>query len=377
MTHRLLTRAVDVALTAALAAALAGCASASPSARRTADDVDDAFVPGAPWLDTGGKPIEAHGGGILRVGGTYFWYGEDHRLGGGNKVGISAYSSTDLRHWRNEGVVLPKDSLPEMFRDGGVAERPKVVYNRRTGKYVMWMHLDANRYQEASAGVAVADRPAGPFRLARVFRPVHYDYGYSREEATLRERERGNSFRDMALFVDDDARAYVFYSSESNASLYAVRLGDDYTDVARPAVEGETWARILPNQRREAPMPFKVGGRYYLVTSGLTGWAPNAARYHVANHVLGPWTTRGNPAVGPDSGTTFRSQGAFALPVPQACDRCFIFMADRWNGTALERSTYVWLPLVVAPDGSVRIEYFDRWSLRTFDALRRASGEPR
>jgi hypothetical protein len=354
---------------AAVAASLAPAACARGTHVAPLLPPSDPIVPAAEWLDTEGRRIEAHGGGILRVDRTFWWYGEDHHLGGGNRTGIAAYSSTDLRHWKREGIVLPKDSLPEPFRDRGVAERPKVIHNRRTGQYVMWMHLDANRYQEASAGVAVADAPGGPFRVVRIFRPVAYDYGYSREEATLRERERGNSFRDMALFRDDDGTAWVLYSSESNASLYAVRLADDYTDVARPAVKGVTWERILPDQRREAPAPFKVGARYYLITSGLTGWAPNPARVHAADRVLGPWTPLGNPAVGPDSATTFGSQSAFVLPVPEACARCFVFMADRWDGRALQQSTYVWLPFAVAADGSVRIAWRDRWDGRAFRGL--------
>src|SRR6185436_7286297 len=140
----------------------------------------------------------------------------------------------------------------------------------------------------------------GPFTLVRIFRPISYDYGYGADSAQLHERALGNTYRDMALFLDDDDRAYAIYASESNKTLYAVQLSDDYTDIVRPAVQGKTWARLFPNARREAPAPFKAGGRYYLITSGQSGWAPNPARYHVAEHVLGPWRTMGNPVVGAD-----------------------------------------------------------------------------
>lgn len=356
----------------AIAASMAlGCSHAPPSLLATADG-PDVFEPGAEWRDTNGDRIEAHGGGILAVGGTYYWYGENHRLGGGNKTGVSAYSSTDLRHWKNEGVVLPKDSLPVRYRDGGVAERPKVIFNRTSGMYVMWMHLDANRYADASAGVAVSRSPSGPFAVVRIFRPIHYDYGYGTGDAQAREREDslGNTFRDMALFRDDDGSAYVVYASESNKTLYAVRLSDDYTDVVRPAVEGRTWARLFPGTRREAPAPFKVGGSYYMITSAQSGWAPNPARYHVAEHFLGPWRTMGNPVVGPDSATTFRSQSAFVLPVPTICARCFVYMGDRWESRALDKSTYIWLPFVVRDDGSIRMEFQARWSFGAFERMR-------
>ena len=77
----------------------------------------DAFRPGEVWLDTAGKPIQAHSAGILRVGNTWYWYGEDKTLGDFNKTGVSCYSSTDLYHWKHEGVVLPKQAMPPSFRD--------------------------------------------------------------------------------------------------------------------------------------------------------------------------------------------------------------------------------------------------------------------
>jgi hypothetical protein len=352
--------------------ALAFAIACHGSARNASSDLVQGtgeIVSGEPWLDVAGERIEAHGGGMLQVGRRYYWYGENHKLGSGNKTGISAYWSDDLVHWRPAGVVLPKDSLPPTFRDRGVAERPKVIYNARTKQYVMWMHLDANRYAEASAGVAVGATPEGPFHVVRIFRPIKYDYGYGADSTSLRERELGNTFRDMALFRDDDGTAYVYYASESNRTMYAVKLDDSYTDIVRPAVEGVTWARLFPNQRREAPAPFKAGGRYYMITSAQTGWAPNPARYHVADRPLGPWTTVGNPVSGVDSLTTFRSQSAFVLPVPAACAHCFVYMGDRWESRALERSTYVWVPFVVARDGTIRIDYRPRWTMRDLRAL--------
>ena len=88
---------------------------------------EPSFAVGQPWLDTDGAPIEAHGGGILAMDGTYYWYGENHALGAGNRTGISVYSSRDLHVCKNEGVALPRDSMPALFRDRGVVERPKVL----------------------------------------------------------------------------------------------------------------------------------------------------------------------------------------------------------------------------------------------------------
>ena len=134
----------------------------------------------------------------------------------------------------------------------------------------------------------------------------------------------------MNLFVDDDGKAYALYASEGNWTLYIVRLNEEYTGPETPMVQDKTWARVLVRKMREAPAPFKHGGRYYMVTSGCTGWNPNAADYAVADHLLGPWESKGNPCTGPESELTFRSQSTCVLPVTGK-PGCFVFMADRWT----------------------------------------------
>jgi hypothetical protein len=330
------------------------------------------FQPGTTWNDTEGIPIEAHGGGILKAGDVYYWYGENHALGTGNKTGISCYSSKDLCNWKNEGVVFPKSELPEMFRDSGVCERPKVIFNAKTGKYVMWMHLDANQYTVAMAGVAVSDSPAGKFSFRGYKRPISYDYGYKKEQRVpgidSREKELGNTFRDMALFLDDDKKAYLIYSSEELASLYCVRLNDEYTDIQKPVVKGKSWERMIVNEFYEAPAPFKYKGKYYLLASGTSGWDPNPAKMATADNIFGPWKLFGNPCLGPESETTFRSQSTFVLPAPGKKDGSFIYMGDRWIGNELQKSTYVWLPFEMNDAGNFKLVFFDKWDFSFFDS---------
>lgn len=297
--------------------------------------------PSKRWFDTDGQKIQAHGGGLLKVGRTYYWYGEEKSQGYNNKVGVACYSSTDLMKWRNEGVALPASAFPTQFTDKGVCERPKVIYNAKTKQYVMWMHLDANGYGISEAGVATAMKPAGPFTFISHFRPV-----------------KTSTYRDMNLFVDTDGKAYTFYSGEDNGTMHVVRLNDAYTAPEMPMIEGKTWARILVNQWREAPAPFKFKNKYYLITSACTGWAANEAGYAVADNILGPWTDKGNPAVGIGSKTTFGSQSTFVFPYGKG----FVFMADRWNSQNLADSRYMWLPFTVGPDDKIEIRWQDEWS---------------
>jgi len=172
--------------------------------------------PGFIFFDTQNKPINAHGGGLIFYNNTYYWYGEikvgktylppSNADWGGTRVdltGISCYSSTDLLHWRYEGNVLPavtNDTEHDLYVDK-VAERPKVVYNEQTNKFVMWLHIDSMDYKRARSGVATSDRPEGPFTCIQSFRP------------------NNQMARDLTIYVDDDTRAYLFYSSEDNAAI--------------------------------------------------------------------------------------------------------------------------------------------------------------
>jgi hypothetical protein len=106
-------------------------------------------------------------------------------------------------------------------------------------------------------------------------------------------------------------------------------------------------------------------GRYYLIVSGCTGWAPNAARSAVADSIWGPWTELGNPAVGPDAELTFHSQSTFVLPV-RGRPGAFIFMADRWRPQNAIDGRYVWLP-VIFRNGRVELEWRDEWDLGVFE----------
>ncbi|HEY4323443.1 MAG TPA: glycoside hydrolase family 43 protein [Mucilaginibacter sp.] len=292
---------------------------------------------GQRWKDQQENPINAHGAGVLVYKNKYYLYGEikkgkttlvagqswpDYRVPAG---GVSCYSSADLKHWNYEGVALSPDiaDTSNVLNTSRVIERPKVIFNEKTKKFVMWMHLDKNDYSFAHVGVAISDKPTGPFILTGSFLP------------------NGNESRDMTVFKDSDDRAYLIYSSENNATMHICRLSEDYLTTTRVD------KRIFVGLKREAPAIFKYKSKYYLITSKTSGWSPNAALCARANNLMGNWKLLGNPCSGAKSATTYDSQGAFILPVANGK---FIFMADRWNMTDLENSGYVWLPLVVQGD---------------------------
>jgi hypothetical protein len=241
-------------MAAALVCALVGAA--PPGAH-----ADDEFRPGAPWPDDKGVHINAHGGGLLEYGGTYYWFGE-HKVAGdaGHRaqVGVHVYSSRNLTDWRDEGIALAVDANPmsEIVKDA-VIVRPKVVHNRKTGKFVMWFHLELKGlgYKAARAAVAVADKVTGPYVYQGSFRPnagvwpvgVREDDKDPAATVLARDFETGQMARDMTLFVDDDGTTYRLYASEENHTMHIARRAPDYLRGA-----GE-FARMMSNGNDEAP----------------------------------------------------------------------------------------------------------------------------
>lgn len=310
------------------------------------------FIPVEIWKDIDGNPINAHGGGILNYEGKYYWFGEfkngktwrvgsiteweDYRCNAG---GISCYSSENLIDWKFEGIALTAnttDSASDLFISK-VMERPKVIYNEKTKKFVMWLHVDTEDYSYARAGVAVSDKPQGPYTFLGSLRP------------------NNQMSRDMTLFKDEDGKAYHIFSSENNAVMHISLLTDDYL---KPSGREK---RIFINKSREAPAMFKHRDKYYLITSACTGWSPNAAMIATADTILGKWKELYNPCRGPKSDSTFLSQSTYVIKLAGKADS-FIFMADRWNKLNLKDSRYIWLPLIFRNDSAV-IEWKDSWSL--------------
>ncbi|WP_345801392.1 glycoside hydrolase family 43 protein [Microbacterium sp. AZCO] len=403
------------------------------------------------WYDTQGRHIQAHGGQIVTTeenGQTvYYWYGEDRTNGYYGSPGVAVYRSTDTYNWENLGDALrgvsdnaqlttdpyfvnlygtldgagqPKTDLVQSlsyylntdqnWTYTAIFERPKVLYNATTDKWVMWWHADGrtsaggSMYARSMAAVAVADSPAGPFKMTGAYRM----YNRANYQACTTSAVPGQA-RDMTVFQDADGTAYIVYSSEENNSLYVAKLDDDYTNVehttstdpvragsfggtagytfqysesgryphlfadgtADAPVRGTDFQIVKECGHLEAPAVFTHGGKYYALASGATGWAPNPQTYYSADDILGSWI-RGVQAndpyenvsyssipeggdgllsVGDARRTTFGSQSTNVLTLG---DGRYVYMGDRWNDGKSD-STYVWLPITVAANGALEM----------------------
>lgn len=275
--------------------------------------------PGQVWPDNRGQHVQAHGGGIIKRGDTYYWFGEDRSQGLDRaKRYVSCYSSKDLAHWTHRGRVV-QQSDPENLGPGWVLERPKVFYNAKTRKYVMYVHLDNAQYKFARVGVAVSDTVDGNYRYLKSFRPL------------------GQESRDIGQFIDDDGSAYLIFEDRPAKGFHIARLSDDYLTVEKDV--------CLIRAPLEGGAVVHYQGLYYAVGSALTGWNPNPNKYATAPSLAGPWSEFKD--IAPPEANTYGSQSTMMLKVTGSRATTVIFMGDMWKPQTQWDSRYLWMPLTI------------------------------
>lgn len=302
------------------------------------------FRNGEPWLDTDGNVIHAHGGHMLHHDGWWYWYGENRT----ENNYVSCYRTKDFKSFEFRGNIITTKTPTEGYRvqtdlslagknvDGTIhkvnLERPKVLWCERTKKFVLWCHYENGvDYHDARCAVASSDYPDHGFVYHGSFNPF------------------GDMARDCTLFMDGED-AYFAAASRDNRDLHVWKLTKDFMSVSKLV------NNLFQNESREAPAFFKKDGRYYLLTSYCTGWAPNQGKWSSSDSIDGEWEI--NEKFGDE--TTFRSQPAFVLEK----DGKFIYFADRWGGNGhYNDSTYVVLEIKFREDGSPYIEYSDEAAL--------------
>ena len=270
--------------------------------------------PGVLWNDIDGEQINAHGGCVVYEKGTYYWFGEDRT--GFKSNGVSCYQSKDLYNWKRLGLSMKTtgEAREDMndISQGRLFERPKVIYNPQTKKWVMWSHWESgDGYGAARVCVATSDKIMGPYVLYKTFRP------------------NKNESRDQTLFVDTDGKAYHFCSTDMNTNMNIALLRDDYLEPT------PTETKILKGLKYEAPAIFKVGDMYLGLFSGCTGWEPNPGRFKV-----------------------------------EGKEKAYIYMGDRWNSKDVGKSHHVWLPISMR-SGYPVVKWYDQWDLTVFNSMYR------
>ncbi|MBZ5617608.1 MAG: family 43 glycosylhydrolase [Acidobacteriia bacterium] len=289
--------------------------------------------PGEVWPDDRGQHIQAHGGGIIKVGDIYYWFGEDRSQGlDPSKRYVGCYSSKDLANWTFRSRVIQL-SAPEDFSPRWVLERPKVYHNAKTGQFVMYMHID-DAYRLARVGVAVSNTVDGEYRYLKSFRPL------------------GQESRDIGQFIDDDGAAYLIFEDRPAKGFHIATLSEDYLTVEKEV--------CLIRAPLEGGAIVHYKGLYYAIGSALTGWAPNPNKYATATRLEGPWSEFQD--IAPPEMKTYGSQSTMLLKVVGTKATTVIFMGDMWKPKTQWDSRYLWMPLEIG-EGKLRLPEPKEWTL--------------
>lgn len=367
-------------------------AAASQSTKEEA--MRDAILPGVPWNDTDGKPIQAHGGSIIYVDGLFYWYGENkEHTRPGNGIwhwGVRAYSSPDLYNWDDCGLIVPPvlndESSP--LHPSSSLDRPHIIYNARTRKYVCWLKIMGpigSDLTQQTETILVADNFLGPYTIVRSgLKPLGMYGG------------------DFDLAVDPrDGKGYYFFE-RVHGEIICADLNEDYTDVSGYYT---THLARTGAVRREAPAHFTRDSKHYLLSSGLTWYFANPTETAIAHTYHGPWTTVGRTHENDTAYSSLGSQISSVFKHPHKRD-LYIAIADRWVTDEAARfghvreqlistfsrayasnevdpeqvqikldprgevdtssSGYVWLPILF--DGQTpRIAWRDAWRIEDYD----------
>lgn len=188
--------------------------------------------------------------------GTYYAYGTSDKI---QAAGYLVWKSKDLINWEGAGLAY-------MTKAGGWANRdywaPEVVY--RNGKYYMYYTARDKETKNLGIGVAVSDKPEGPFQDI-TSRPI-----IGEEYAAI----------DANVLIEDD-RIYMYYvkdcstnviNGKNTSQIYVVELNDDMV-----TLKSEPILLLTPEQPwelesgnwvwNEGPTILKENNKYYLMYS--------------------------------------------------------------------------------------------------------------
>jgi len=280
---------------------------------------------GGLWYDTDGNVVQAHGAGFLRVGDTWYMIGEDRSQSWNPDVNM--YSSKDLQTWKFEGKVIENGVTHPGLGTERFIERPKIMYNKKTHKYVIWCHWEGKNYGASEAAVFYSDKITGPYTFHKGERPL------------------GIKSRDCNVFVDNDGTAYFVSTIEENQHLGFFRLSDDYLD----AVE---CTQLFKGQRREAPAMVRVDDTYYMLSSACTGWEPNQCKLATSSRMTRDWS--GLTDIG--DRIAYDTQAASILTVKGTKQTTYLYVGDRWMDPDLPNSKTIIFPITFK-DGKCDFTY--------------------
>ncbi len=205
------------------------------------------------------------------VFGQDFWIYPTYSAGYNQQTFLDAFSSPDLVHWTKHPKVLDKSAVSWVHR---AMWAPAIV--NKEGKYFLFFGANdiQNDQQVGGIGVAVADRPEGPFK----------DY---LGKPLVDKFHNGAQPIDQFVFHDQDGQDYLIYGGWKHCNI--AHLKADFTGF-EPFTDGTTFKEITPDSYVEGPFMFLRNGKYYFMWSEGAWGGPNyCVAYAMADSPFGPF----------------------------------------------------------------------------------------
>jgi predicted GH43/DUF377 family glycosyl hydrolase len=222
---------------------------------------------------SGGNPIITHhytADPAVLVKGDTLWLFTGHDFTGGQKgykmKDWLLFSTTDLKNWTEYPVPLRITDFA--WAKSGDAYAGQAI--ERNGKYYWYISTNTS-----GIGVAVADRPEGPYKDA-LGKPLLTNkdcFASKHSWACI----------DPAVFIDDDGQAWLFWG---NRECYYAKLKENMIEI-----DGEIkQIKFDGFPFTEAPWIHKYNGKYYL--SYATGF-PEKIAYAVSGTISETYNYKG------------------------------------------------------------------------------------
>lgn len=165
---------------------------------------------------------------------------------------LDAFSSKDLVNWEKHERVLEQKNVPWLEK---ALWAPAII--EANGRYYLFFGgNDVHEGEVGGIGVAVSDRPEGPYKDA-LGKPL------------INEIVNGAQPIDQFVFRDDDGQYYMFYGGWRHCNV--CRLSPDLLSIV-PWEDGQKFHEVTPSEKYvEGPFMLKRGGKYYFMWSE-GGW---------------------------------------------------------------------------------------------------------
>lgn len=183
---------------------------------------------------------------------------------------LDAFSSPDLVNWTKHPRVLDNSNVKWVRR----AMWAPAVIHANNKYYLFFGGNDVHEGEVGGIGVAVADKPEGPYKDA-LGKPL------------INEIVNGAQPIDQFVFKDDDGQYYMYYGGWGHCNM--VKLDPDLLSIV-PFPDGVTYKEVTPKNYVEGPFMLKKDGKYYFMWSegGWTG-PDYCVAYAISDSPFGPF----------------------------------------------------------------------------------------